>query len=71
MRRITIEPDRWECSLAECPPGVFVFDKRLAVKTENGKAFYVTGENFSGGANTNAEREQLMVQPVRVVWGEE
>lgn len=61
------------CTLAECPPGLFLFGNCLGFKSEystnEGKidAFVVaSGEFFWGGAKTNEERNILMVTPVEL-----
>lgn len=65
---------RFACTLAECPPGLFLFGDCLGFKSEyrsdTGKveAFVVdSGEYFWGGAKTSEEREALMVHPVELV----
>lgn len=59
------------CTLEECPPGLFLFGDCLGFKTEyqnagGGTQAYVveSGEAFGGGAKTAEEREKLMVYPV-------
>ena len=70
MRSIfTIEPDGWPCTLADCPPGFFVFEGSLCSKSEyltdgNIEAFNCAGEAFWGGTSTQISRISLVVQPV-------
>ena len=79
MRRLVILPQGWPCTLGECPPGFYLFQDDLCMKTEyvresvggNGvEAFNCGGEAFWGGASTNAECAKLIVQPVSVRWEE-
>lgn len=58
-------------TLAECPPGLFVFEGELAVKTrenlKNGRAqaYSVSDGEFFMGGSSGAPRESLVVRPVR------
>ena len=63
------------CTLADCPPGLFLFDGNLCFKTEydilidpmkcTPHAFVLaSGEMFWGGVKTHEERRNLMVQPL-------
>jgi hypothetical protein len=72
MKQVLIEPDGWPTTLAECPPGPFMFNDSLCFKSEyrtDGKieAFCESGEFFWGGTSANEDRNRLMVQPVKVV----
>lgn len=73
MKKLLIEPAGWPCSLAQCPPGFFVFNERLCLKSEYGiaDAYCESGEIFWGGAKTDEERLALQVQPVTYAWKEE
>jgi hypothetical protein len=33
MRRLIIEPEGWPCTLDECPPGLFMYEGTLAIKS--------------------------------------
>lgn len=70
MKRCTLIPDGWPCSFAECPPGFFMFNKNIFLKSEYGgdEAYCESGEVFWGGTQTKEERAKLEVQPVRVHW---
>jgi hypothetical protein len=79
MKRLLIEPHGWPCTLAECPPGFFLYQDDLCMKTEyvresiDGKgpeAYCDSGEAFWGGVSTNAECAKLVVQPVNTKWEE-
>lgn len=56
-------------TLAECPPGLFVFNGSIGFKSEYGAAGAVdcycveSGEYFWGGTSTPDERRKLMVSP--------
>jgi hypothetical protein len=60
----------WECTLDECPPGLFRHGDYYGFKTEyrdkNGPEAYVveSGEYFWGGTSDRDERRQLRVTPV-------
>lgn len=65
---------RFACTLAQCPPGLFLFGNCLGFKSEyrsdagHIEAFVVaSGEYFWGGAKSSEEREGLMVHPVAIV----
>lgn len=59
---------RLTCTLAECPPGLFLFGGCLGFRSEYGTDAYVvsSGEAFWGGAKTKEERDALMVTPVEI-----
>ncbi len=63
---------KFATTLADCPPGLFLFVDCLGFKSEyhsDGRveAFVVSsGEYFWGGAKTHEEREALMVHPVEL-----
>lgn len=73
--KIKVKKRKKECTLVDCPPGLFLFDGALGFKTQYAidlgqtdyypQAFVVaTGEVFWGGVHTHEERKRLMVQPV-------
>ena len=77
MKRLIVRPHDFEVTLEECPPGLFVYDNMLGLKTEyaivgGGTEAYVctSGESFWGGAGTSATRETLLVIPVDWEWEE-
>lgn len=62
------------CRLDECPPGLFLSNGCLGLKTEyrtnSGwtEAFVVaSGEAFAGGAASSEDREALMVTAVEII----
>lgn len=66
-----VEPRWWECTLDQCPPGLFLFEGDYGFKTEyrddNGPEAYCveSGEYFWGGTGGDKEaRRNLKVQPV-------
>lgn len=69
-------PDGWACKLEECPPGLFVYEGFLGLKTQyhpNGKmeVYCNNGDAFWGQTTTEEEKRKLIVQPVRSVWENE
>jgi hypothetical protein len=60
----------WECTLSQCPPGLFLHGDDLGFKTEysdvNGSEAYVvaSGEYFWGGTNDREVRRNIKVTPV-------
>lgn len=71
--KLVIVPDGWPTTLDRCPPGFFVFDGFLCLKSEymtDGKhdAYCESGEYFWGGAKSTDERAALIVQPCRAEW---
>ena len=60
----------WECTLGQCPPGLFLHGDDLGFKTEysdtNGPEAYVvaSGEYFWGGTDDKEVRRKLKVVPV-------
>lgn len=72
MKQLIVVPDGWPCTLAECPPGFFIFRESLCLKSEYGvnEAYVESGEYFAGGTTTKEERSLLIVQPVKSVWQE-
>lgn len=69
-KELHIVPSGWPCRFSVCPPGFFLFNDALCIKSEYGEAFCETGEAFWGGAKTRAERSDVIVQPVVYVWKE-
>jgi len=37
MKRLVVVPSGWECTLAECPSGLFIHDGILCLKTDYGQ----------------------------------
>lgn len=76
MKKLIIKPDGWPCTLAECPPGFFVFEGWLGFKSEYGddsdkmEVFNSGGEAFWGGVSGHEARAALVVQPVVAEWEE-
>lgn len=81
MKRCVIVPDGWIRTFEECPPGFFMVqddlqrhDPDLCFKSEysndEGKqdAYCADGSFFWYGTKTIKDRNQIMVQPVKVVW---
>jgi len=70
LRPVVVPSMRRRVSLAECPPGVFLFNGDYGFKTEysddNGPEAYClgSGEYFWGGTNGNKDkRRALLVMP--------
>lgn len=75
MKRLVLEPSGWQCTLEECPAGLFVYENTVGFKSEyrtNGiiEVFCDSGEVFWGGVNSTKERDKLIVQPVVTEWEE-
>lgn len=77
MKALVIQPSRFPCTLAECPPGFFVFGEELCFKSEyktNHENVFVcdaycsSGEYFWGGTKDYEDRENLMVIPCEANW---
>ena len=73
-----VVPHRFPCTLSECPPGLFVDDDELCVKTayrDDGgfsEAYLADGgDAYWGGTSSKEKREQLIVQPCLPVWVED
>lgn len=70
-KQFVVVPEGWPCSVEDCPPGLFVCDDRLCLKTNhltNGPYCCGTGEIFWGGTGNEEDRQTLQVQPVVAVW---
>jgi hypothetical protein len=74
MAKVTLVPSQDECTLDECPPGLFLFDGTLGLKDEYGTHegrldVYCadSGEYFWGGTSTLDELRKLVVQPMTVL----
>jgi hypothetical protein len=74
MKNLVIKPSQFPCTLAECPPGHFLYGKSLCFKSEykdvDGKieAFCESGEFFVAGTKSEEERRGVRVEPVHAVW---
>lgn len=64
MKRLVLRPVGWPCALADCPPGLFVCDDVVGLKTEYGntEAYCDSGERFCS---------KDLVQPCEALWEEE
>jgi len=77
MKVLTLVPAGWPCTLAECPPGLFVFNDKVGLKSEyrsesgDMETFCGdSGEYFWGGVHDPSEKAKLILQPVEVKWEE-
>ena len=81
MKTLKMVPDKWACTLEECPAGFFTADDELCLKTEYSatlnkvegqvEAYCCTGEVFWGGTSDIAVRAKIIVQPVVAQWEDE
>lgn len=65
--KFVIEPDGWECSLEDCPPGYFMHCGDLCFKTEYRRTTIVDTYNSAGATFSvppGVEVRDIMVQPV-------
>lgn len=68
--RVDLHPEGDLCTLHDCPPGYFLFQGGLCLKSEyrldNGRlgAYCESGEVFWGGTTREKDRCALMVQPM-------
>jgi hypothetical protein len=75
-RTLQLMPEGWPIALRDCPPGLFVFEDAVGLKSEYGNGnggngcYCDTGEMFWGGTATPDKRDSLMVQPVIAKWVE-
>ncbi len=65
--RIDIKPADFECTLAECPSGLFLKDNMIGLKTEYGpcEAYCDSGEAFWGGAEVKGDVAKVKVIPLQ------
>ena len=71
MKKMIIRPTDWECTLKECPPGLFMRNGYLGFKTEYGpeiEVFNESGEVFWGGVKTKGDRDNVLVTPCESDW---
>ena len=75
MKRLELTPDGFPCTLAECPPGHFLFKDHVGFKSEYStnsgfiEAFNEVGEYFHGDGN--GEAKLCIVQPLQPIWRNE
>lgn len=64
--KITMKPADFECTLAECPPGLFLWKgESICLKSEYGDDAYCdSGEYFWGGTADKKLRANLKVLPL-------
>jgi len=71
---LVLEPDGFECTLDECPPGLFLSGETVCLKTEygqtekGGEAYLDSGEYVAGPAGV--DRELAVVKPLKATWKE-
>lgn len=72
-KHLILKPFGWPTTFRDCPPGLFVFNGGVCLKSEygEGESFCESGEVFWGGTSTPNERANLVVQPVIAEWQEE
>jgi hypothetical protein len=78
MKMLIIEPNGWPCTFGECPPGYFLDETTLCLKTEYSSneqpekhdAYNCGGEYYWGGTNNSTDRNKITVQPCRARWVE-
>lgn len=69
---LVLEPDGFECTLGDCPPGFFLSGEELCFKSEympdrrGGDAYCDSGEFFQGPEGT--DRALVVVKPLKHVW---
>lgn len=63
---IEIVPTNFVRRLKHCPPGLFLFNDMLCLKTDYNEFFLCSGDAFWGGTKTAEERDNLLVIPVAV-----
>jgi hypothetical protein len=75
MKTLVVIPVDWQCTIADCPPGLFVRGDQMGFVSEytdesgNREVFVAeSGEYFWGGAGTMEERDQLLVIPCSWEW---
>ena len=69
IERIELIPHGHKCKLKDCPPGFFLFENEVCLKTEYGEndSYLDNGEVLWGGTNSEQTREKHIVQPLVVV----
>jgi hypothetical protein len=72
MKTLELRPDGFPCTLAECPPGLFLHGENVGLKTEYGatEAFCDSGERFWGGVSRVDNLAKVIVQPLIYEWNE-
>ena len=79
MKRLIMKPTGFECTFGECPPGFFIIDDELCLKSDyqtktpkgyKPDAYLDNGSYFCGGVgvDTIEKRNALKVLPVEPVW---
>ncbi len=68
MKKLAVVPEGWPCTIEECRPGHFVYQKQLCFKTEyrsdkDIEVYCDSGETFCP--------RMIEVQPVKYLWEEE
>jgi len=69
MKRLVLMPNGWACTLEECPPGLFIFNKQVCFKSEYHNNGNVEAFNNSGEYLSINQKE--IVQPVDYEWQED
>lgn len=71
MKRLELKPDGFKCTLAECPPGLFLDadEAIVGLKTDYDEYFIaIDGDAYWGGTSCKQERSKIVVQPLRYEW---
>lgn len=70
MKKLILVPEGWPVPFSECPPGLFLKDDMVGLKTEYGKCegYCDSGETFLGGASTQEDLAKVIVQPLTYAW---
>ena len=70
--KIEVVPCGFECTLKDCPPGLFFYNGSINLKTEYGTDFGASeafcgesGEAFWGGTGSRVAADRLKVTPCR------
>lgn len=77
IKKLILRPKDWECTIAECPPGPFVFDGDVGFKTAyrhsggHSEVFCSNGDAFWGGKTHKSDVDQLKVIPAEYRWSNE
>lgn len=65
--RVEVTPAGFETTFEECPPGFFLFNEMVGLKSEYGEDAYCdSGESFWGGTSVPTERAKLKVTPLKI-----